>query len=63
MQALRIDDHSLAGWSSYAQKFGFVPDPMILRAGEIFLNGASDRRNWSARTRRFGTHSRKTSAV
>jgi hypothetical protein len=41
MQALRIDDHSLAGWSSYAQKFGFVPAPMILRAGEIFLNGAS----------------------
>src|SRR4051812_21383392 len=40
MQALSIDDHSMAGWSGYAQKFGFVPDPMILRTGEIFLNGA-----------------------
>ena len=40
MQALEITDHSMAGWSGYAQQFGFVPDPMILRTGEIFLNGA-----------------------
>jgi hypothetical protein len=40
MQALRITEHSKAGWSTYAQEIGFVPDPMILRTGEIFLNGA-----------------------
>jgi hypothetical protein len=63
MQALRIDDHSLAGWSSYAQKFGFVPDPMIFAPAKSFSTEPADQRNWSARTRRFGTHSRKTSAV
>lgn len=41
METLYIDHHSLAGWASYANKFGFVPDPMILRTGEVFLNGAS----------------------
>ena len=40
MQALRITEHSKAGWSTYAQEIGFVPDPMILRTGEVFLNGA-----------------------
>ncbi len=62
MQALRIEDHSLAGWSSYAQKFGFVPDPMILRTGEVFLNGASgskaleraDTRVWHALQENIG---------
>lgn len=41
MQPLMITTHSLAGWSPYAEQFGFVPDPMILRTGEVFLNGAS----------------------
>lgn len=41
MQTLRVDDHSLAGWSAFAERVGFVPDPMILRTGEIFLNGLS----------------------
>lgn len=41
METLHIKQHSLAGWSEYRKEFGFVPDPMILRAGEIFLNGVS----------------------
>jgi hypothetical protein len=41
MAPLVINDHSLAGWSAYDDQFGFVPDPMILRTGEVFLNGAS----------------------
>ena len=40
METLHITEHSKAGWSSYATEFGFVPDPMILRTGEVFLNGA-----------------------
>lgn len=40
METLRVMEHSKAGWSSYATEFGFVPDPMILRTGEVFLNGA-----------------------
>jgi hypothetical protein len=41
MQTLHVTNHSLAGWSAYGQQVGFVPDPMILRTGEVFLNGAS----------------------
>jgi hypothetical protein len=41
METLRIATHSLAGWSTYGEEIGFVPDPMILRTGEVFLNGAS----------------------
>jgi len=40
MEPLHVTEHSKAGWSSYATEFGFVPDPMILRTGEVFLNGA-----------------------
>jgi hypothetical protein len=39
MDTLEINDHSLKSWTTYADQIGFVPDPMILRAGEIFLNG------------------------
>jgi hypothetical protein len=39
MPPLIIDNHSPAGWQRYTDTFGFVPDPMILRAGEVFLNG------------------------
>src|SRR5712675_120634 len=41
MEVLRIKEHSIAGWQPYAQHFGFVPDPMILRTGEVYLNGLS----------------------
>jgi hypothetical protein len=41
MEQLDIVQHSIEGWNAYRKKFGFVPDPMILRAGEIFLNGVS----------------------
>jgi len=41
MEQLSIQSHTPEGWRLYADTFGFVPDPMILRAGEIFLNGAS----------------------
>jgi hypothetical protein len=41
MKTFRIVNHSMAGWSAYAEEIGFVPDPMILRTGEIFLNGRS----------------------
>jgi hypothetical protein len=41
MDEMRITEHSMKAWQKYDQAFGFVPDPMILRAGEIFLNGAS----------------------
>lgn len=39
METLFVSDHSFAGWQECSDRFGFVPDPMILRAGEIFLNG------------------------
>ena len=29
----------MESWKVYAARFGFVPDPMIIRAGEIFING------------------------
>jgi hypothetical protein len=41
MEQLDITQRSVEAWSAYRVKFGFVPDPMILRAGEIFLNGSS----------------------
>jgi hypothetical protein len=39
MQTMEINQHTKAAWVAYGARFGFVPDPMILRAGEIFLNG------------------------
>ena len=41
MQPISITQHSVGGWQTYADRVGFVPDPMILRAGQIFLNGRS----------------------
>jgi hypothetical protein len=41
---LQIKDHSYEGWSAYRNEIGFVPDPMILRAGEVFLNGRTGMR-------------------
>jgi hypothetical protein len=41
MEQLDITEHTAKAWSAYRAKFGFVPDPMILRAGEIFLNGST----------------------
>lgn len=41
MEPLRITKHSVAGWSPYAGEIGFILDPMILRTGEIFLNGST----------------------
>jgi hypothetical protein len=41
METLRVAKHSMVGWLAYAEKIGFVPDPMILCTGEIFLNGRS----------------------
>jgi hypothetical protein len=41
MEQLDITEHTPKAWSAYRAKFGFVPDPMILRAGEIFLNGST----------------------
>jgi hypothetical protein len=37
---LQVIEHSVAGWKTYADAADFVPDPMILRAGEVFANGA-----------------------
>lgn len=36
---LTIRDHSVAGWSAFSAAASFVPDPMIVRAGEVFANG------------------------
>ena len=41
MRTLQINEHTLVSWASFADQVGFVPDPMILRAGEVFLNGRS----------------------
>jgi hypothetical protein len=41
MQPIEIKEHSLRGWSDYGSQIGFVPDPMVLRTGQIFLNGLS----------------------
>lgn len=37
---LAISDHMPAAWRMFADAAQFVPDPMILRAGEVFANGA-----------------------
>jgi hypothetical protein len=42
MTNILIAENTLKGWAPYAQTVGFVPDPMILRAGEIFLSGADN---------------------
>jgi hypothetical protein len=42
---LRVSQHDFDGWKAYKAEIGFVPDPMILRAGELFLNGRSGTRN------------------
>jgi hypothetical protein len=44
MRELNIREHTMASWVHYKDAVGFVPDPMILRAGEIFLNGRSGSR-------------------
>jgi hypothetical protein len=36
MEQLDITEHTPKAWSAYRAKFGFVPDPMILRAGGFF---------------------------
>ncbi|MFT4435093.1 hypothetical protein ACMX25_17105 [Caballeronia sp. 15715] len=41
MTPLIIAENSFLSWTKYANEIGFVPDPMIVRAGEIFLNGKS----------------------
>jgi hypothetical protein len=38
---VEILEHSFKGWSEFAARAGFVPDPMILRTGEVFINGLS----------------------
>ncbi|HLZ85119.1 MAG TPA: hypothetical protein VKQ54_16255 [Caulobacteraceae bacterium] len=40
METMEINQHTKAEWARYGARFGFVPDPMILRAGEIFVNGS-----------------------
>ena len=39
--SIEIREHTIEGWKEFAAKAGFVPDPMILRAGEVFVNGNS----------------------
>jgi hypothetical protein len=39
--SIEIREHSFEAWREFANKTGFVPDPMILRAGEVFVNGLS----------------------
>jgi hypothetical protein len=39
VERIRILDHTMDSWNAYTDRFGFVPDPMIIRAGEIFING------------------------
>jgi hypothetical protein len=39
--SIEIREHSIKGWREFSQKAGFVPDPMILRTGEVFVNGLS----------------------
>lgn len=41
MADVTISHHSIQGWAPLREQFGFVPDPMILRSAEIFLNGLS----------------------
>ena len=37
--SIEIQDHSVEGWRALRTEAGFVPDPMILRTGEVFVNG------------------------
>ncbi len=37
---LQVSENSVAAWQNFAKVAQFVPDPMILRAGEVFANGA-----------------------
>jgi hypothetical protein len=37
---LEVSENSVTGWQAFSKAAGFVPDPMILRAGEVFANGA-----------------------
>src|SRR5688572_5853226 len=39
--SIEIREHSFDGWREFATEAGFVPDPMILRTGEVFVNGLS----------------------
>jgi hypothetical protein len=39
MDKLEIRAHTMNDWNAYKTRFGFVPDPMIIRAGEIFASG------------------------
>ncbi|WP_404292111.1 hypothetical protein ACD578_07765 [Microvirga sp. RSM25] len=41
MEHLQISENSYKGWQDFKTRIGFVPDPMILRSGEIFINGLS----------------------
>ena len=41
---LEISDHTPAAWQAFADAARFVPDPMILRAGEVFANGVKGAR-------------------
>jgi hypothetical protein len=43
MDNIEIKKHSVSGWKPL-EKVGFIPDPMILRAGEVFLNGPAGAR-------------------
>jgi len=36
---LQVSEHSVTAWQGFAKAAQFVPDPMILRAGEVFANG------------------------
>jgi hypothetical protein len=38
---IEIVEHSIKGWQEFATQAEFVPDPMILRTGEVFVNGLS----------------------
>ena len=37
---LQVSEHSVVAWQNFAKAVQFVPDPMILRVGEVFANGA-----------------------
>ncbi len=36
---LEVAENSVVGWKAFSDSAGFVPDPMILRTGEVFANG------------------------
>ena len=39
--AIWVGSNTHAGWSDYASKIDYVPDPMTLRTAELFFNGRS----------------------